>query len=68
MAWSFGAIYTVLDRIIAKKLVSRRKGEPIPERGGKARYFYKITSGGRAAVIKAQKAAAVAVCRWWTAL
>jgi PadR family transcriptional regulator, regulatory protein PadR len=59
MARSFGAIYTVLDRMIAKKFVTRRKGDPIAERGGKARYFYKITGGGRAAVHEAQKAAAV---------
>jgi PadR family transcriptional regulator, regulatory protein PadR len=59
MARAFGAIYTVLDRMIAKKFVTRRKGEPLAERGGKARYYYKITSGGRAAVMETQKAAAL---------
>jgi PadR family transcriptional regulator, regulatory protein PadR len=58
MPRSFGAIYTVLDRMLAKKFVTRSKGEPLPERGGKARYQYKITSGGRAAIIKAQRARA----------
>jgi PadR family transcriptional regulator PadR len=52
---SFGAIYTTLDRMGDKKLVARRKGEPLKHRGGKARYYYKITSGGRAAVIESQK-------------
>ena len=52
---SFGAIYTTLDRMLDKKFVEVRKGEPIPERGGKARNYYRITSGGRAAVIEAQR-------------
>lgn len=55
---SFGAIYTTLDRMKEKKLVTRRKGEPLAYRGGKARYYYKITSNGRAAVIESQKLAA----------
>ena len=59
MARAFGAIYTTLDRMIDKKFVTRRKGDPLAERGGKARYYYKITGGGRAAVMEAQKAAAI---------
>ncbi len=51
---SFGAIYTTLDRMTEKQFVVRRKGEPLPTRGGKARYYYKITSCGRLAVIEAQ--------------
>jgi PadR family transcriptional regulator, regulatory protein PadR len=51
---SFGAIYTTLDRMIEKKFVTRRKGEALPERGGKARYYYTITGRGRTAVIEAQ--------------
>ena len=53
---SFGAIYTTLDRMIEKRFVTRRKGEALPERGGKARYYYAITSHGRAAVIEAHTA------------
>ncbi len=52
---SFGAIYTTLDRMEDKKFVTRRKGEPLAHRGGKARYYYKITNGGRTAVIESQK-------------
>lgn len=52
---SFGAIYTTLDRMLDKKFVEVRKGEPLPERGGKARNYYRVTSGGRAAVIEAQR-------------
>jgi PadR family transcriptional regulator PadR len=53
---SFGAIYTTLDRMTEKKFVERRRGESLPERGGKARYYYKIRSAGRAAVIEARSA------------
>jgi PadR family transcriptional regulator PadR len=52
---SFGAIYTTLDRMVDKKFVAVRKGKPLPERGGKARNYYRVTSGGRAAVIEAQR-------------
>jgi len=41
-----------------KNFVTRRKGKPLPERGGKARYYYKITSKGRAAVIEARRSTA----------
>jgi PadR family transcriptional regulator, regulatory protein PadR len=51
---SLGAIYTTLDRMGEKKFVTRRKGEPLPEKGGKARFYYKITTGGRSALIETQ--------------
>jgi PadR family transcriptional regulator, regulatory protein PadR len=54
---SFGAIYTTLDRMGEKKFITRRKGLPLPERGGKARYYYKITNIGRAALIERQQTA-----------
>lgn len=52
---SFGAIYTTLYRMVDKKLVEVRKGEPLAERGGKTRNDYRVTSGGRAAVIEVQR-------------
>ena len=55
---AFGAIYTTLDRMGEKKFVTRRKGVALPERGGKARYYYKITNGGRATLIETQQTAA----------
>jgi PadR family transcriptional regulator, regulatory protein PadR len=55
---SFGAIYTTLDRMGEKKFVTRRKGAPLRERGGKARYYYKISNSGRAAVIEKQRISA----------
>lgn len=56
IAASLGTIYVTLDRMIKRKFIARRRGEPLPERGGKARYYYKITNSGRAALIEAQKA------------
>ena len=41
--WSIGAIYDVLDRLTRKGLVNTVVGEPVKERGGKSRRFYKIT-------------------------
>lgn len=56
---SFGAIYTTLDRMVDKKFVEVRKGEPLPERGGKARNYYRVTSGGRSAVMETQRTTSV---------
>jgi PadR family transcriptional regulator PadR len=44
--WSIGAIYDVLDRLTRKKLVSVTTGPPLPERGGRARRFYRVTRKG----------------------
>ena len=53
---ALGAIFTTLDRLTEKKFVDRRKGDPLPQRGGKARNYYTITGGGRQAVMDAQSA------------
>lgn len=52
---SYGALYTCLDRMLEKKFVTRRKGEPEPQRGGKARFFYSITGGGRQALLNSMR-------------
>jgi DNA-binding PadR family transcriptional regulator len=48
------AIFITLDRMYNRGLVTRRKGDPLPERGGKARLYYKITRAGRAALREAE--------------
>jgi PadR family transcriptional regulator, regulatory protein PadR len=50
-----GAVYTTLGRMQTKKFVTRRRGDVVHERGGKARYYYRITGSGRAALIEAQE-------------
>ncbi len=57
-AISLGTIYPTLDRAVKKQFISRRKGEPLPERGGKARVYYKITNKGRAALAEAGRSSA----------
>lgn len=51
-----GALYTTLDRLERKKMVVARTGEPTPERGGRAKRFYLVTSLGRASLTAAQSA------------
>lgn len=49
-----GALYTTLDRLEHKGLVASRRGEPTPERGGRAKRYYDVTAAGLAAVRRAQ--------------
>jgi DNA-binding PadR family transcriptional regulator len=48
--FSVGAIYVPLDRLAQKGLLSSSAGEPTPERGGRSKRFYKITSEGISAL------------------
>lgn len=50
-----GALYTTLDRLEQKGLVTSRLGDPTPERGGRAKRFYTVSSAGSAAVERAQR-------------
>ena len=45
-AVSLGAIYTALDRLARKGLVSSELGEPTPVRGGRRKRHYEVTSMG----------------------
>jgi PadR family transcriptional regulator PadR len=44
--WSFASIYTPLDKLKRKGFVRKLKGNPLPERGGKSRYFYEVIPSG----------------------
>ena len=50
-----GAVYTTVDRLEEKGLVSSRFGDPTPLRGGRAKRFFKVTAKGIAAVAQAQR-------------
>lgn len=50
-----GALYTTLDRLEQKGLVSSRLGEPTPERGGRAKRYYTVSAAGAEAVERAQR-------------
>ena len=43
---SVGSVYAALERLEAKGLVSSSLGDPTPERGGKAKRFFRITREG----------------------
>jgi PadR family transcriptional regulator, regulatory protein PadR len=51
---SVGAIYTALARLEARGYVQSKLGEPTPERGGKAKRYYRVLPAGQKAVAKAQ--------------
>jgi DNA-binding PadR family transcriptional regulator len=53
---AIGQIYTVLGRLERKGFVSSRMGEPTPERGGRAKKFYKVEAKGQKALREAQHA------------
>ena len=50
-----GALYTTLDRLEKKGLLAARLGESTPERGGRAKRFYKVTKEGCAVLASAQR-------------
>jgi PadR family transcriptional regulator, regulatory protein PadR len=53
---SIGAVYATLDRLEIKGYVRSFQGEPTPERGGRAKRFFRITTEGLAAVNRTQTA------------
>lgn len=53
---SYGAVYTTLDRLQKKGFVSHRMGEAMPERGGRARKYFRVEPEGRAALRDTRRA------------
>jgi len=51
-----GALYTTLDRLEEKGLVASTYGDPTPERGGRAKRYFTVSSRGVHAVARAQRA------------
>jgi len=43
---SYGAVYTALDRLEQKGFVAHTLGEPTPERGGRAKKFFRVEPAG----------------------
>jgi PadR family transcriptional regulator, regulatory protein PadR len=52
---SAGALYTTLDRLEEKGLVTSQFGDPTPQRGGRAKRFFKVSAEGVEAVARAQR-------------
>src|SRR4029453_7558730 len=47
-----GALYTALDRLEKRALVSSRLGEPTPQRGGKRKRLYAVQPAGERALAR----------------
>jgi DNA-binding PadR family transcriptional regulator len=43
---SVGSVYAALERLESKGLVSSSLGDPTPERGGKAKRYFRVTKAG----------------------
>ena len=53
-----GALYTTLDRLEQKGLLKSRLGDPLPERGGRARRYYSVSQRGLASLRAARQSIA----------
>jgi PadR family transcriptional regulator, regulatory protein PadR len=43
---SVGSVYAALERLEAKGLITSSLGDPTPERGGKAKRYFRVTKEG----------------------
>lgn len=59
-----GALYTALDRLEAKGCLRSRLGDPLPERGGRARRYFTVTP----AAVRSLKDSRLALLRLWRGL
>jgi DNA-binding PadR family transcriptional regulator len=59
---SIGSIYAALDRLAEKSLVSSILGEPTPERGGRAKRYFRVTELG----LQSLKMTRAALTRLWS--
>jgi PadR family transcriptional regulator, regulatory protein PadR len=50
-----GAVYATLDRLEAKGCISSKVGDPTPERGGRAKRFFRITAQGARALKRSRE-------------
>ena len=51
-AVSAGALYTALDRLETRGLVTSRLGDPTPQRGGKRKRLYTVQPAGERALAR----------------
>lgn len=56
--YSVGAIYTTLQRLEDKRLLTSRASAPLPVRGGRSRRHYTLTDTGARAIRDAERHAA----------
>jgi DNA-binding PadR family transcriptional regulator len=56
--YSVGAVYTTLQRLEDKGLLTSHASEPLPVRGGRSRRQFTLTAAGRRALREAEREAA----------
>jgi DNA-binding PadR family transcriptional regulator len=59
---SVAAVYAALERLVRQGLIRVSLSDPLPERGGRARREYKLTSTGRTR-LRRERAAAMRIWR-----
>lgn len=47
---ALGAVYVTLDRLEDKRLIASKLSDPTPERGGRAKRFYRLSEKGERAL------------------
>jgi PadR family transcriptional regulator, regulatory protein PadR len=45
--WTLGAVYVPLDKLTRKGLLSKETSDPTPERGGRSKCLYRLSTKGR---------------------
>lgn len=53
---ALGSIYAALERLEEKGFVTSSLGDPTPERGGRAKRYFRVTSSGLKAIRMTRKA------------
>ncbi len=61
---SLGSIYAALDRLERKGFVSSSLGDPTPERGGRAKRYFRATATG----VRALKTTRTALTNLWSGI
>lgn len=51
----YGTLYNALNQLLKKGLVTKTKGAPTSERGGRSKIYYKITNQGEKALRDVRK-------------
>ncbi len=53
--WSLGAVYMPLERLVKKGMLASSLSDSTPERGGRQKRIYSVTSSGKKALLKIQE-------------
>jgi len=43
---NYGTMYRMLDQLVKKSFLERKEGDPMPERGGRRKNYYRLTKYG----------------------